>query len=161
MKPYEVGVGQLEKQLSRFYQSKEWKELRNKLFEVHDKVCVVCGATHALRGDHIKPIRTHWDLRLNLDNLQILCDECNREKGSKQFWTLEEHKRFKKVKVIDEAISKLRSRRYSILSGLSEEWRGATPAKPRTEPTKTKPKIEVLQENGKKVFRIRDFQEKF
>jgi hypothetical protein len=160
MKPYEVGTGQLEKQFSAFYQSKEWKELRNKLFELHENTCVVCGLTHSLRGDHIKPVRTHWELRLDINNLQILCDECNREKGSKIYWTLEEHKRFKKVKEIGEAIDKLRSRKYSILSGLSEEWRGATPAKPRTEPTKIKPKTEILQENGEKVFRIRDFQKK-
>lgn len=33
--------------------------------------------------DHIKPIRKHWHLRLDSNNLQILCDDCNMGKGSR------------------------------------------------------------------------------
>jgi hypothetical protein len=160
MKKYEIGVGQLEKNLHNFYQSPEWKQLKNKFLESSEKVCTVCGIDHSLHVDHIKPIRHYWESRLDNNNLQVMCGTCNKEKGSKLYWTLEEHRRFKKVKEIEKEISDLRYRRTSILNSLSEEWRGTTPAKPRTEPIKIKPKTEVLQENGKRVFRVRNLQEK-
>jgi 5-methylcytosine-specific restriction endonuclease McrA len=33
--------------------------------------------------DHIKPIKLHWHLKLEIDNLQVLCELCNHGKGSK------------------------------------------------------------------------------
>lgn len=147
MKPYEIGTGQNEKQLHQFYQSKEWKELRNKVLESHEKVCVVCGSVHPLRVDHIKPVRHFWEMRLDYNNLQILCDECNKEKGSKQYWTLEEHKRYKKVTEINKAFTKLKEKKASILQSLSEEW---------IEYNTVIPKQRVLTENGRKVYRVRN-----
>ena len=41
-----------------------------------------CGSADKIRGDHIKPIRRYWNLRLDPDNIQILCEECNHGKGS-------------------------------------------------------------------------------
>lgn len=32
--------------------------------------------------DHIKPVRKYWHLRLDPDNLQVLCADCNRAKGN-------------------------------------------------------------------------------
>lgn len=32
--------------------------------------------------DHIKPISKHWHLRLDPDNLQVLCNDCNKGKGA-------------------------------------------------------------------------------
>lgn len=50
-----------------------------------------CGATprHLTLGgqpvrlvvDHIRPLGTHWHLRLEAENLQVLCDDCNMGKG--------------------------------------------------------------------------------
>jgi len=148
MKSYEIGTGEYEKQLHQFYQSKEWKALRSRVLENHENVCVVCGSIHSLRVDHIKPIRHFWEMRMLYENLQILCDECNKEKGSKKYWTLEEHKRYKKVTEINKAITKLKDRKNFILNNLSEEWKDYGPVIP-------KPKQEVLSENGKKVYRIR------
>jgi hypothetical protein len=160
MRPYEIGAGQLEKKLHNFYQSSEWKQLKNKFLEASEKVCVVCGLRHSLHVDHIKPIRHYWESRLDNNNLQVMCGTCNKEKGSKMYWTLEEHRRFKRVKELEKEISDLRYKRTSMLNNLSEEWRGITPPKPQVIESIPKPKTEILRENGKRVFRVRNLQEK-
>lgn len=69
-----------------FYQSWEWKELRFKILTKFTPRCMLCGITSKeakICVDHILPISTHWDLRLNEDNLQVLCDECNKGKSNK------------------------------------------------------------------------------
>jgi len=74
---------ELDKKLSRFYGSAEWKEARRIVFEKNLHLCNYCGSNSHLQVDHIKPLRYFWDLRVDLTNLQILCSGCNREKGSK------------------------------------------------------------------------------
>jgi 5-methylcytosine-specific restriction endonuclease McrA len=48
--------------------------------------CMCCGATPAtgavMHVDHIKPRKLFPELALALDNLQILCHECNHGKGN-------------------------------------------------------------------------------
>lgn len=76
----------------KFYTSWEWRTLRMKVIKKHGAVCMCCGATPAhrdMRGkptkivvDHIKSLHTHWGLRLDENNLQVLCDECNQGKGA-------------------------------------------------------------------------------
>lgn len=70
-----------------FYASWDWKKKRMEALLKHGHRCQSCGAAPAnLRSvrlvvDHIKPIRSHWELRLELSNLQVLCDDCNMGKG--------------------------------------------------------------------------------
>ena len=45
---------------------------------------VICEIDRSLNIDHIKPLKTHWNLRLDINNLQILCKDCNKFKASKQ-----------------------------------------------------------------------------
>lgn len=70
---------------STFYKSKEWKQLRYAALKKYGARCMACGSTpaHGARivVDHIKPVRTHPQLRLVMSNLQVLCDGCNRGKG--------------------------------------------------------------------------------
>lgn len=52
----------------------------------HGARCQCCGAS-AVQGavmnvDHIKPRKTHPHLALDIDNLQVLCNECNHGKGN-------------------------------------------------------------------------------
>lgn len=68
-----------------FYKSREWKELRLAVLSVCDR-CMLCGASKEsgaiLHVDHIKP-RSLWpELSLNIDNMQILCSECNLAKSN-------------------------------------------------------------------------------
>lgn len=70
-----------------FYASWEWKRLSYETRRARGQRCECCGATperHGVRivADHIKPIRRFWASRLDPANIQVLCDDCNRGKGS-------------------------------------------------------------------------------
>lgn len=71
---------------SEFLNSVEWKRLRFVALSSYDRKCVCCGATPesgaVLNVDHIKPRRLFPELALELDNLQILCADCNQGKGN-------------------------------------------------------------------------------
>lgn len=72
-----------------FYKSKEWHRIRNKTLIRDNFRCVWCDNDVRLRGrsrvDHIKPLKTHPELSLDLTNLRTLCSSCDnkrhREKG--------------------------------------------------------------------------------
>lgn len=71
-------------QISTFYKSREWTQLRYRALAKHGRKCKCCGAgAHQSRivVDHIKSVRTHWHLRLKLSNLQPLCQSCNSRQG--------------------------------------------------------------------------------
>lgn len=69
-----------------FYASWEWNRLRYQTLLRFGRRCMCCGVTSAegasLQVDHIKPIHTHWPLRLDPENLQVLCASCNKGKGA-------------------------------------------------------------------------------
>ena len=71
----------------KFYNSKEWKMLSLTRLQQDNYRCIKCGAI-ASEVDHIIPIQTDkgWNLRLDFDNTQSLCLNCNNQK----------HNRFKK-----------------------------------------------------------------
>ena len=64
-----------------FIDSRSWKILRYQAFEKYGNRCQCCGARPSdditLHVDHIKPKSTHPELALDLNNLQILCEDCN------------------------------------------------------------------------------------
>lgn len=64
-----------------FYSSRAWKILRYQAFEKYGNKCQCCGATPGdgltMHVDHIKPRSTNPELALDLNNLQILCIDCN------------------------------------------------------------------------------------
>lgn len=76
-----------DRKISEFYASWEWKRLRYDFIKDKQRRCECCGAspTDGIRivVDHIKPIRRFWHLRLDRMNLQMLCDDCNMGKGSR------------------------------------------------------------------------------
>lgn len=69
-----------------FYASREWKELRYMALKLHGPSCQCCGATAAqgaqIHVDHVEPIYKRPDLKMQLNNLQILCSDCNQGKGA-------------------------------------------------------------------------------
>jgi 5-methylcytosine-specific restriction endonuclease McrA len=70
---------------AKFYSSKAWKQLRYLALVNSEGKCCCCGAGREdgaiLHVDHIKPRSRYPELELSLDNLQILCMECNIGKG--------------------------------------------------------------------------------
>lgn len=69
----------------KFYSSWEWKKARFEILKRYGAKCMLCGSTHRIVVDHIKPKRFFPDLALDLDNLQVLCDECNRGKSNDDY----------------------------------------------------------------------------
>lgn len=68
-----------------FYHSWEWLRLRYEVLKKYGPKCMICGATPEdgarICVDHIKSRALFPDYQLDPDNLQILCDECNKGKG--------------------------------------------------------------------------------
>lgn len=69
-----------------FLTSFEWRSLRMQALKMYGAKCMCCGATPAtgavMNVDHIKPRKFYPGLALSIDNLQILCDQCNHGKGN-------------------------------------------------------------------------------
>ena len=66
-----------------FYRSRAWLALRAAILSKYGKVCMCCGDKESLiHVDHIRSLRRYWHLRLNPDNLQVLCELCNKRKGN-------------------------------------------------------------------------------
>lgn len=67
-----------------FLHTYEWTSLRVEALLKYERVCVLCGASKAdgftMNVDHIKPRKHYPELCLDIDNLQILCAECNKGK---------------------------------------------------------------------------------
>ena len=76
------------KKTTGFYISREWRELRYKVLQKNDGCCCLCGRSKAkhdiiLHVDHIKPRSKFPKLELDINNLQILCEDCNLGKSNK------------------------------------------------------------------------------
>ena len=86
---YQLGIpsaSTLDRDIKAFYASWEWKRLSFDVKLERGRKCECCGAKAPdvrINTDHIKPIRHHWHLRLDKANLQILCEDCNMGKGSR------------------------------------------------------------------------------
>lgn len=69
-----------------FYASKKWKELRYIALEQSDGKCCLCGTPAGygviLHVDHIKPRSRFPEHQYDLDNLQVVCSECNIGKSN-------------------------------------------------------------------------------
>lgn len=69
-----------------FLSSYEWRRLRMVVLKKHGAKCQCCGSSAKdgvrIHVDHIKPRRTHPELALMEDNLQVLCEVCNHGKGN-------------------------------------------------------------------------------
>jgi len=69
-----------------FLQSYEWKKVRMEALIRYGRRCACCGASPesgaVMNVDHIKPRRKYPHLALDLNNLQVLCGDCNFGKGN-------------------------------------------------------------------------------
>lgn len=69
------------KSYAEFYSTREWRQLRYIALRNAEGRCQCCGGMASdglsLHVDHIKPRSRFPELELSLDNLQILCEDCN------------------------------------------------------------------------------------
>lgn len=71
-----------------FYRSRRWQQLRYEAFLRYGRVCALCRRTPevhnvVLHVDHIKPRSRFPQHQWDLENLQILCEDCNMGKGAR------------------------------------------------------------------------------
>lgn len=60
------------------------KELREMVMQRDGNACVRCGSIHALDIDHAVPVSAGG--KSEIDNLQVLCRDCNGSKGARTWW---------------------------------------------------------------------------
>lgn len=69
-----------------FLKTYEWRRVRFMALKASNGRCQACGASREsgaeLNVDHIKPRALFPALALDLENLQVLCSECNHGKGN-------------------------------------------------------------------------------
>ena len=73
---------------SAFYQSQQWKRLREVKLSLAGYLCEHCKKAIAVEVHHIIPISDDWNRKLDMNNLQCLCISChnfmhNRWSGSR------------------------------------------------------------------------------
>ena len=68
-----------------FYQSWEWKKVRYETIKMYGSSCMCCGSEHRIVVDHIKPRSRFPELELDLNNLQVLCNDCNMGKSNDDY----------------------------------------------------------------------------
>lgn len=69
-----------------FFSDKKWRNLRYKALNKYGRRCACCGRMPpdiVLHVDHIKPRSLFPELELDIENLQILCEDCNLGKSNK------------------------------------------------------------------------------
>tara|TARA_X000001316_G_C909599_1_gene25276 strand:+ start:49 stop:750 length:702 start_codon:yes stop_codon:yes gene_type:complete len=78
---------------------RKWQRVRYQALVNADGACVLCGRSQREHGvmlhvDHIKPASLFPSLEYDLDNLQVLCEDCNMGKGNRcsRDWRPEKHK---------------------------------------------------------------------
>ena len=69
-----------------FLSTFQWRKVRMEALKKYGPRCQCCGATPAtgavMNVDHIKPRKKWPSLALDVNNLQILCHDCNHGKGN-------------------------------------------------------------------------------
>lgn len=91
MRKYQSEANEIAEKLrvrsSKFLDSPAWKALRRDVIARYGRQCMKCKSTPKnpknTHVDHIKPRKTHPELALVFDNLQVLCCRCNKHKANR------------------------------------------------------------------------------
>ena len=83
----EIGDVYSHKNAEILYNSPEWQKLRYFVLKRDNGICQLCGRGRkdgvVLHVDHIVPLSVDWSKRLDPNNLQTLCEDCNLGKSNK------------------------------------------------------------------------------
>jgi hypothetical protein len=67
----------------QLFESEQWRAMRALVLRLDNYTCQHCGARNVrLHVDHKIPITVDWSRRLDLLNLQVLCEDCNVGKSN-------------------------------------------------------------------------------
>ena len=70
-----------------FYDTDEWRTVRYRVLRRDSGHCALCGTrggpSNPLQVDHIKPRSKFPNLQYDMNNLQVLCRDCNLGKSNK------------------------------------------------------------------------------
>ncbi|WP_211181809.1 HNH endonuclease [Staphylococcus capitis] len=72
----------------QFYNSKAWNEVRRQVLKRSNYECAWCReegkvTTDNLEVDHIKELQDRPDLKLDPDNLRVLCKACHNKRHTR------------------------------------------------------------------------------
>lgn len=72
-----------------FYNSKRWKDIAEQYRQMKFSICERCGRTNARQVHHkiyLSPNNIYnYDISLNFDNLELLCDTCHQKEHFEKF----------------------------------------------------------------------------
>lgn len=70
----------------KFYKTDVWRKLRYEVLREQGGRCQLCGRSAkdgvVLHVDHIIPLSKDFSKAFDKDNLQVLCEDCNRGKSN-------------------------------------------------------------------------------
>lgn len=66
-----------------FLQTREWLEIKTRALKKYGKTCMRCSSKKSINVDHVLSRKNNPELALTIENLQILCAPCNKDKGLK------------------------------------------------------------------------------
>jgi len=89
------------------YYDEEYRKLRLQVFLRDGEVCVFCGAKPepglSLTIDHINPVSKFPELARDVNNLQVLCWDCNQKKSDKVMPVKKKIKKYSNKKIASSA----------------------------------------------------------
>jgi 5-methylcytosine-specific restriction endonuclease McrA len=62
---------------NKFRSSAAWKHKRAEILKRDHNMCKICCNEEGLQVHHIYSLDTHWQLRLDDNNLITLCEQCH------------------------------------------------------------------------------------
>jgi len=81
-----IPVQQMKIKTANFYRTPEWRKVRYEALLRCGRACMCCGAKPSdgiiLHVDHVKPRSKYPQFELDINNLQILCEDCNLGKSN-------------------------------------------------------------------------------
>lgn len=67
----------MENNKNKFRSGYTWKCKRVEIMKRDNNQCKICGSNTKLQVHHIYSLDTHWQLRLDNNNLVTLCESCH------------------------------------------------------------------------------------
>lgn len=92
-KRYNLSVrDKYDKDYTKFYNSKEWRETRSKVLIKHLYMCKQClndglavNRSKRLIVHHVIELKDDWSKRLDMNNLEVLCGTCHNKLHKRKY----------------------------------------------------------------------------